>query len=75
MIKVKVRYYEHLSEEGFVLGEFPPSEIESVVQLVKKYGVQAYLGNDVSLEADTDTYMDSQWYIDNKNNHFEIIVG
>lgn len=68
MIKVYIRSL--LDEKGKLLGNFNPSEIDSIVELAKKYGSSIDDGESM-IEG---KYFDSQFVISEEDRHFEIII-
>lgn len=67
MLKVVIRHTTW--ENGVLVGEFLPSEVESTVELIKNHGAFS-LENNEKLE--DYSYLSSRYDID--NNCFEIII-
>jgi predicted lactoylglutathione lyase len=67
MIKVVVRHCSWNEPEE--IGEFSPSEVKDVINLIKENGVYASEGNDTLEKFE---YDESYYNLDNK--YFEIIV-
>ncbi|KOP84123.1 hypothetical protein [Cytobacillus solani] len=68
MIKVVIRHVAW--EEGVEIGEFPPSEIKSLVKLVEEFGIFTEEGNEDLLDY---SYESSRLDIDQQ--FFEIVVS
>ena len=69
MIKVVIRHATWDAEDAMPVGEFPPSEITYVVNLIKQFGVAPF---DDLEEDEAHIYSESQF--DLERQRFEIIV-
>ncbi|MFO1442873.1 hypothetical protein KDN24_06545 [Bacillus sp. Bva_UNVM-123] len=68
MLKVIIRH--NAWSDGIEIGEFPPSEIKSLVKLVEEFGVFTEEGNEDLLDY---SYESSRLNLDQQ--YFEIVVS